>query len=761
MKKQILLPFVLLGSLGMVAALAGCTPSGEKGYGVEITNKDALQETWYAGSSRAIDINLTPAGNVMAELTTGALKIESSNPSVVSITGAVANALAEGSAKVTVKYHGWKDAVDLTIDHKQTIQEKYGVAHAGTSADPLTNEEAIAITNHEAYADGQEDLYVGGVVSSFYHNPGSRTDGAVSWFLEPAQGQTEKFEIYKCYKEGTGAASYLTNQDVWKGGYAVAHGRFTKYGDQCETSSAIFDRCEGEPPVDPVTIQATFAEALTAGKALEDGDSTYDYYQFDAYVTKQSGSNYFLTATKAEEITDEKANTIEIYGASADVAAKTLKNAKVTVKMIIKNYHGQVENGAPLAAADVTVLEAGEQWVIPEHTVTVAQGLEVINGLADGATTTDLYNFSEVYVKEVTGAYNAQYGNMSFTIADTADGTSTITVFRATTDAETAAKVVAGAQVTVKGNLQKYVKNEQMTPELLNVKSITVKGGGGGGQQGGNVTVAQALTACAALADNATSTETYTLTEVYVKAITQAFNSQYNNISFTVADTADGTDVLTIYRATTTQEIANTIVAGVQVTVQGNLKKYVSGNTTTLELVNAPSVTVKPGSGPVTPTNQLYKLDGTQVQTDNDAHDGSNYAKSLAVTQNGVTWDVFGNTTINPWRIGGKSITNQDRQILSKGVVTTSAVATVKVSLGNINIGSFNSLKLAVGAAEGSNSIDEITVTTGLTANSDVVFTVPEGHSWANAYFTFTFNVTESGSSNKYVQVSAITFLGA
>ena len=432
--------------------------------------------------------------------------------------------------------------------------------------------------------------------------------------------------------------------------------------------------------------------------------------------------------------------------------------------MILKNYHGQVENGIALVADDVTVVEAGEQWVIPEHTVTVAQGLEVINGLADGATTADLYNFSEVYVKEVTGAYNAQYGNMSFTIADTADGTDTITVFRATTDAETAAKVVAGAQVTVKGNLQKYVKDGATTPELLNVKSITVKDsgqGGGGGQQGGNVTVAQALTACAALADNATSTETYTLTEVYVKAITQAFNSQYNNISFTVADTADGTDVLTIYRATTTQEIANTIVAGVQVTVQGNLKKYVSGNTTTLELVNAPSVTVKPGSGPVTPTNQLYKLDGTQVQTDNDAHDGSNYAKSLPVTQNGVTWDVFGNTTINPWRIGGKSLTNQDRQILSKGVVTTSAVATVKVSLGNINIGSFNSLKLAVGAAEGSNSIDEITVTTGLTANAEIVFTVPEGHSWANAYFTFTFNVTESGSSNKYVQVSAITFLGA
>ena len=79
------------------------------------------------------------------------------------------------------------------------------------------------------------------------------------------------------------------------------------------------------------------------------------------------------------------------------------------------------------------------------------------------------------------------YGNMSFTIADTADGTDTITVFRAKTDATTAAKVVAGAQVTIKGNLQKYVSNGNTTPELLNVASITVKesGEGGGGEGGG------------------------------------------------------------------------------------------------------------------------------------------------------------------------------------------------------------------------------------------------------------------------------------
>ena len=495
MKKQILLPFVLLGAAGLITSLGACQPRSqeekpEEGYGVAITNKDALNETWYAGTSRALDIELTPAGNVMQEYTTGALKIESSNPDVVSITGANANGLAEGQATVTVKYHGWKDTVDLTISRKQTNKEKFGTQHEGTAEDPFDNEDAVKVGKWAKDNGNTEPLYVKGEIASFYHAPGSRDDGAVSWFLKPAEGQTEKFEVYKCYKAtGTGAEKNLKDSDVWVGGIATAYGPITYYadGNQAEFTGSTFVSCEGEPPAERQTISATFAEALAAGKALDDGGDTYDYYQFDAYVTKQSGTNYFLTATKGEAITNEKDNTIEIYKATATgLADKLLKNAKVTVKMVIKNYHDQVENSLALAAADVTVVEAGVPWVVPEHNVTVAEAITACNALADGATSEDLYNLSEVYVTEVTYAFSN--GTMSFKVADTADGTNTLTVYKAATDATTAAKVVAGAQVTIKGNLQKYVKNSNVTPELVNVASITVKdSGGGGGDQQTNV----------------------------------------------------------------------------------------------------------------------------------------------------------------------------------------------------------------------------------------------------------------------------------
>ena len=583
MKKQILLPFVLLGSLGMVACLAGCGPQAEKGYNVAISNKDALQETWYAGSSRDLDIELTPAGNVMAELTTGALKIESSNTDVVSITGIAANALAEGEATITVKYHGWKDTVDLTIDHKQTIQEKYGVTHAGTSADPLTNEEAIAITNHEAYAEGQEDLYVGGTIASFYHAPGSRTDGAVSWFLTPAEGQTEKFEIYKCYKDGTGSASYLTDDDVWVGGYAVAHGRFTKYGNQCETSAAIFDRCEGEKPAPRTVIEETFANALAAGKALEDGADSYDYYKFDAYVTKKSGTNYFLTAAKAEAITDEKANTIEIYNAATALDEKLTKDAKVTVKMILKNYHGQVENLLALTADDITVVEAGGSWdVTPEPAVETRTLAQFIAG---ENTKAKAYNVTAEIKAFKSGATKDKYGNMTLT-----DGTNDLVVYGATMTATalawnnadayvftnpqdfmtntTSNALAVGDTITMKMIRCDYTKDGNTTIEGQGIITNIEQGqGGGGGEQ-------TAITTMQAIYESGKAGDAIDVKGVYVGAYGNKTNEWY---------VANGDYAIYLYQV----NIPSGVSVGDSVRIQGNLGVYkgliqvVSGATVT------------------------------------------------------------------------------------------------------------------------------------------------------------------------------------
>ena len=479
MKFKILLPLILLAGMTVVGCEKPSSGGGSSKYKVEITNKTELQAEWYAGPSshRDLSVTLTPEANPLVELNNGNLTIKSSNTTVASVTGFQINALSEGTARINVSYHGAKDYVDITISHEQTIPEKYNVEHYGTAEDPLTNEEALSIAKNPLYEEGNEDLYVGGTILSFYHAPGSRTDGYVSWFLQPAEEGGEKFEIYKCKKLVDEKLVPLTDDDVWVNGYAIAHGKFTSYNGQYETSEAVFVSCEGNKPQPRVTLVKTFAEAFAYVQGLADGADTYDYFQVDCYVTKKDGENYFLTATKGEEITDVKANTIELYAVkNADAVAKLLKNAKITITMVLKNYHGQVENLFTVDATQINVLEEGEPWEAPVlDQLTVAEALAKIDAIDISGVTKDkttLYAENEKMF-EVTGivvakgTWSESYKNADFYIADAAgEATARLQVFRYADQGVFDSLVVDETTVKVTCKLAVYVRVTDGVPSV-------------------------------------------------------------------------------------------------------------------------------------------------------------------------------------------------------------------------------------------------------------------------------------------------------
>jgi len=146
-----------------------------------------------------------------------------------------------------------------------------------------------------------------------------------------------------------------------------------------------------------------------------------------------------------------------------------------------------------------------------------------------------------------------------------------------------------------------------------------------------------------------------------------------------------------------------------------------------------------------------YTLDGTQTGGNNG------YAAESEITQNNMTWGVIGNTTLDPWRIGGKSLTNENREAYSKTPMG-SAISKVELTVGAASSITVNSLKLTVASdAAFENKIDEVTAT--FAANSTITFTPTTGTEWATgAYYKFIFNVTVSGSSNKFVEFSSATF---
>ncbi len=127
----------------------------------------------------------------------------------------------------------------------------------------------------------------------------------------------------------------------------------------------------------------------------------------------------------------------------------------------------------------VTKNEGGSETPDTPNEVTVAKALEIIAGLEDGKKTSEEYIVKGIVtaVEEIS----TSYGNATFDIADNAGDATVLKVYRAK-DAEgqkiTDENIVkVGDTVVVQGLLQKYVKNDVVTPEVAqNGKILTVNG---------------------------------------------------------------------------------------------------------------------------------------------------------------------------------------------------------------------------------------------------------------------------------------------
>ena len=145
-----------------------------------------------------------------------------------------------------------------------------------------------------------------------------------------------------------------------------------------------------------------------------------------------------------------------------------------------------------------------------------------------------------------------------------------------------------------------------------------------------------------------------------------------------------------------------------------------------------------------------YTLDGTITG-------GSNgYAEESTITQNDINWMVCGNTTMSPWRIGGKSITNVDRKVYTK-TAYSSELSKIEFVTGSSTI-TCNSLTLEYSTSSDFSNSQEI-VASEFGASKTITF-APDGGFPANCYFRFKVNVTNSTNSNKYIQLNAIKFYG-
>lgn len=143
-----------------------------------------------------------------------------------------------------------------------------------------------------------------------------------------------------------------------------------------------------------------------------------------------------------------------------------------------------------------------------------------------------------------------------------------------------------------------------------------------------------------------------------------------------------------------------------------------------------------------------YTLDGTVTG-------GSNgYATESEITQGDMTWQVTGNTTVSPWRIGGKNLTNEDRPVYST-TGTSETTSQIDVTLGTKSL-TLNSLTLIVASDNNFSTIIDTQTINSPDVSTTHTFTPSTGITWSSgSYIKVIFNVT-ADSSNQYVQLTKV-----
>lgn len=151
----------------------------------------------------------------------------------------------------------------------------------------------------------------------------------------------------------------------------------------------------------------------------------------------------------------------------------------------------------------------------------------------------------------------------------------------------------------------------------------------------------------------------------------------------------------------------------------------------------------------------VYTLDGTITGGTNG------YGTESDITQSGLTWKVTGNTTVNPWRIGTKgpakgASSTDDRPIYSTATISNN-IARIEIEHGAASSITVNSVTVIV--STNSDFSDPVsTLTPSFVANDTMVINRPAGKDWSNCYYKIVYNVTVTGTSNRFVEFKKVEF---
>jgi hypothetical protein len=132
------------------------------------------------------------------------------------------------------------------------------------------------------------------------------------------------------------------------------------------------------------------------------------------------------------------------------------------------------------------------------------------------------------------------------------------------------------------------------------------------------------------------------------------------------------------------------------------------------------------------------------------AGSNNNYASACDITINNIIWNLTGNSTFIPWRIGGKSLNGVNRALYSKNAIPEN-ISKIEVTHGEANGITVNSWTVIVALDASFNNVVS-TLTPTFAANTTTTINRPVGADWSNCYYKFVYNVKVTNNSNKFVE---------
>ena len=292
------------------------------------------------------------------------------------------------------------------------------------------------------------------------------------------------FDVERIDVEGNSAASAGTKQNIFVGDEAVST---ETTGAQGTNYFTIAEGKQAAGTIYTIKVTSKHNNQIKTIKIWKKGAGTkqaadISWSSPSATVTIGADDNIFPTLNNPNNLTvsytssKEEVATVDANGAVTLVAAGSAKISAV--------FEGNDTYEASTVSYNLTVKEAIDPNAKGQvnNPYTVAEALEVINALENGATTADKF-----YVKGfVVGTPDIQkkddgtfYGNANFTIADTKGGTDLLTCYRLkgidNANIESEDYIKEDDELVVMGQLQKYVKNEVVTPEVKSGHIVSIK----------------------------------------------------------------------------------------------------------------------------------------------------------------------------------------------------------------------------------------------------------------------------------------------